>query len=561
MSRILLKAIKKDFTIELCKVNREVIGVIDKKFLNSIKRSVTEIDTLEISIPKYIYQYGEKKLNPIWYECKEERLICLNNEEYFVLKRNDFKSDEETNTFTAYSLEYKLTKFDVIFEDIVVSIFNTGLNDEEYVSLSDLLYSETGWKFGKIDRDLFFDTNENNELVEKIRIQDSVNKRWYDYITTDLMEMYGCIPIFDTYNKLIDLVDIKSFGEEIELYLSNDNYIKSLQRVGSSENLVTRLYVIGNDEMDIIGATVTGYPYIEDFSYFYNDMSEELYTQLMKYYEMVEIRNPIWKNLVDTKMKTLEILTKKKTDLYVIYEEIRAKKSILESYKANNDDVNSAIVISEITKLNDEKVILEGEIKSLEEDVVNLTSSINEINILCKKETATDESGHLIFNESTLNELKEFVYCDTYTNDSFIDVNDLIKEAKRQLELKCFPTVSYTLDLENFIIRVDDNGFNKNWLGDIGLGDVIILYDKDVEKEVLLYVNTYTQYPNSENDENELDIEISNQKLTNSDTRFISDRLKESELATRILKRKLHLLNDQKYNRINITKGQIGGTI
>ena len=561
MSRILLKAIKKDFTIELCKVNREVIGVIDKKFLNSIKRSVTEIDTLEISIPKYIYQYGEKKLNPIWYECKEERLICLNNEEYFVLKRNDFKSDEETNTFTAYSLEYKLTKFDVIFEDIVVSIFNTGLNDEEYVSLSDLLYSETGWKFGKIDRNLFFDTNENNELVEKIRVQDSVNKRWYDYITTDLMEMYGCIPIFDTYNKVIDLVDIKSFGEEIELYLSNDNYIKSLQRVGSSENLVTRLYVIGNDEMDIIGATVTGYPYIEDFSYFYNDMSEELYTQLMKYYEMVEIRNPIWKNLVDTKMKTLEILTKKKTDLYVIYEEIRAKKSILESYKANNDDVNSAIVISEITKLNDEKVILEGEIKSLEEDVVNLTSSINEINILCKKETATDESGRLIFNESTLNELKEFVYCDTYTNDSFIDVNDLIKEAKRQLELKCFPTVSYTLDLENFIVRVDKNGFNKNWLGDIGLGDVIILYDKDVEKEVLLYVNTYTQYPNSENDENELDIEISNQKLTNSDTRFISDRLKESELATRILKRKLHLLNDQKYNRINITKGQIGGTI
>lgn len=561
MSRILLKAIKKDFTIELCKVNREVIGVIDKKFLNSIKRSVTEIDTLEISIPKYIYQYGEKKLNPIWYECKEERLICLNNEEYFVLKRNDFKSDEETNTFTAYSLEYKLTKFDVIFEDIVVSIFNTGLNDEEYVSLSDLLYSETGWKFGKIDRNLFFDTNENNELVEKIRIQDSVNKRWYDYITTDLMEMYGCIPIFDTYNKLIDLVDIKSFGEEIELYLSNDNYIKSLQRVGSSENLVTRLYVIGNDEMDIIGATVTGYPYIEDFSYFYNDMSEELYTQLMKYYEMVEIRNPIWKNLVDTKMKTLEILTKKKTDLYVIYEEIRAKKSILESYKANNDDVNSAIVISEITKLNDEKVILEGEIKSLEEDVVNLTSSINEINILCKKETATDDNGRLIFNENTLNELKEFVYCDTYTNDSFIDVNDLIKEAKRQLELKCFPTVSYTLDLENFIVRVDKNGFNKNWLGDIGLGDVIILYDKDVEKEVLLYVNTYTQYPNSENDENELDIEISNQKLTNSDTRFISNRLKESELATRILKRKLHLLNDQKYNRINITKGQIGGTI
>ena len=41
---------------------------------------------------------------------------------------------------------------------------------------------------------------------------------------------------------------------------------------------------------------------------------------------------------------------------------------------------------------------------------------------------ATDENGNLLFTEDTLNELKEFVYCETYSNDSFLDVKDLISK-------------------------------------------------------------------------------------------------------------------------------------
>lgn len=562
MDRIYINKLNRDFNLELCKVNRDVIGVIPEKSLNSIKRSILDIDSLDISIKKYIHQHGKRIMNPLWYTMKEERLVCLNSNEYFVLKTNSFGSSENTKSFIAYSLEYKLSKIDVKFEDIAIMLISSDESNDIY-SLNDLLKKDTGWTLGHIDDSVLYNISSDGTKTEKLRWQESVNKRWYDYIKTDICEAFGCIAHYDTLNKKINLYDIKSYGENIELYLSQDNYIKDLERVGSSEDIVTRLYLVGREEMDIVGATVTGYPYIENYSYFMDndEMSEDLLNQLNKYYDMIAIRETTWRELINTKLERTELLYKKKTELNTIYSEINAKKSVKESYDANKDDINSAIIAAQITKLIDDKVILEVEVRNLENEIISLNLSINNINTLCKRETATDENGYLIFNENTLNELLEFVYCDTYTNDAFDDVNDLIETGIRELGFKCCPKTSYKLDLEPFVTRVKSNGFNKHWKGDLGLGDIIILYDEDESKEVLLYVNSYTQYPNSKDDENELDIEISNMKLSDSNIRAIGDKLKEGNLSMKMLGRKVHLLNKQKYNRINLTKEQIGGTI
>lgn len=366
-----------------------------------------------------------------------------------------------------------------------------------------------------------------------------------------LCESYNCIATYDTDKKEINLYDINTVAENIQLYLSNDNYIKRLSRTESSENIVTRLTLVGSDEMDIINETVTGYPYLEDYSYFKNngEMSDELVNHLDKYYEMVAIRTVIWKELVKEKQDKITILTRKKTDLYVVYGEITSLKGIKDAYKESGDTTNEAITAAEISKKIDEQTILEVEIKHLEEDINNLADSILEINILCKRETATDENGQLIFTEDTLEELKEFVYCDTYTNDSFLDVKDLIKAGERELSLKCYPETSYDIDVKNFINRVMDNGFNHHWKGDLGLGDIVILYDEDLDKEVFLYVTDYIQSPNEEDG---LKITLSNKKYKDKDLRTIADKLKEGSLAMRTIQRKSYLMNEQKYKRINM---------
>ncbi len=554
-----INKVLREFKFELCKVNREVVCNIDSDYVKKITRDVQVPDTIEVEFDKYVHNHGQRWLNPLWYECKEERLVSLNGNEYFVLKKNEFRCNDSKKSFTAHSLEHKLTKVDVLFEDIAIQIFDKD-EDNHIYSMNDLLFTDTGWRFGHVDSSILYDIVDGKE-VEKLRMQSSVNKRWYDYIVTDMSEMYGCIATFDTLNKKVNLHDIKTFGENIELFLSHDNYIKSLQRIGSTEGLVTRLNLIGSEEISIQSETLTGYAFVEDFSYFYDEMSSDLYRHLMKYYDMLAIREPIWRNLVDEKMNKIELLYTKKTDLYVIYEEINALKAIKGAYDSKEDEINSAITATKITKLIDEQVIHEVTIRNLEDDISNLNNSIIEINILSKRETATDENGNIIFTDDTLSELKEFVYCDTYTNDAFFTAEDLIEEGRRQLSLSSHPKVSYTVDLDNFITRVKSNSFNVNWSGELGIGDIVILFDDDLDQEVKLFVNGYSQYPSSKGDETEFDIMLSNQKVTNSNVRFISDRLKESELNSKMISRKLHLLNDQKYKRINIDKSMIGGTI
>ena len=314
--------------------------------------------------------------------------------------------------------------------------------------------------------------------------------------------------------------------------------------------------------MDIIGSVVTGYPYVEDYSYFIKnqEMSNELISDLNKYSEMVAIRQPIWEELVKLKYEKFEVSTRKKNELYAIYEEIRALKSIKEVYKSNGDTKNEVLVMAQITQKQDQQVILEVEVKELEEELSQIQDSINNINILCKRETATDENGNLIFTVETLDELKEFIYCETYSNDSFLDVKDLISAGKRELSLACFPSVDYTLSVKNFMSRIMEKSFRLQWQGDIGLGDVVVLYDEDANKEVFLFLTDYVQRPN-ENEESSLEITLSNKKYKDKNIRTIADKLKDGSIAMKNFKMKSYVFNNVKYNRINITKEQIGGNI
>lgn len=559
MNKIFINKLYRDFDLELCKVNKRPICTIPKEYVKSITRSLNETDRMDLTIPKIIQDGNMNNIvNPLWEEMKDERLICLNGNEYFVIKTNTFKSDDTVKNIVAYSREYKLGKIDVIFEDVVFMLVGKE-EDNEIYSLNELLKEETGWSFGHIDDTVRYNIDEEGNKVEKVRLQTGVNKRWLDYILNDVSENYNCVATFDTDKKQINLYDENTVGENIQLYLSNDNYIKSLSRTNSSEDIVTRLTVIGSDEMDIVGATVTGYPYLEDYSYFMDngEMSDELISHLKKYYEMVDIRSVIWEELVKKKQEKTEELTRKKSDLFVLYEEIRALKSIKEVYSAKGDTVNEALVITQISEKIDKQTTLEVEIKYLEDDIENLSSSIIEINTLCKRETATDENGELIFNDTTLEELKEFIYSETYSNDSFLDVKDLIEAGKRELSLTCYPSVEYSIDVKNFMSRIMDNEFRLHWNGELGLGDVVILYDKDIEEEVFLFVTEYTQNPSEKDWEKGLTITLSNKKYKDKNIRTIADKIKEGSLAMSSLKRKLYLLNDQKYNRINMKNYEI----
>ena len=62
MKRIFIDKLNRDFKLELCKVNKEVICSIPKSCLESLTRSLTEIDKMEVTIKKYISDFSGKKV-------------------------------------------------------------------------------------------------------------------------------------------------------------------------------------------------------------------------------------------------------------------------------------------------------------------------------------------------------------------------------------------------------------------------------------------------------------------------------------------------------------------
>ena len=535
-------------SVTLHKVNGDIIGEFIEGCLVSTTDNIDDIDTVELSVPKlYMSSNGSQYIKyGLFNEIREERLICLDNERYFVIKDID-EEDTSNNTYLnvrAYSLEHKLGKIDINVEDIGFYLMSSDEESGIY-SLNDYMKNETGWSFGHIDSNVI----NSNSGIPKMRWQESVNTNWYDYITKDIREQFECIPIFDTRGKKVNLYNIDSFGDKITLCISYDTYIKSMEKKRSSQDIVTRLKLIGNENIDIIDATPSGYPYIEDYSYFIEneEMSKTLIEHIAKYEEMVAKRTITWRELRNLKAKKYEELLREKTELYIIYSELKAKESMLEAYRLNNDDINAAIIVNDITNLKDNKVILEIKVENLEDEIDNLQNSILEINKLCKRETCTDDNGFLVFNEYTLEELKNFIYYDTYTNDAFLDVEDLISTGKRELSLMCKPTNDIEVDVINFMSRIIDNGFRQHWSGSLSLGDIVSLQDNDGNEYLRYLVSIHINYK-----DNDLNLKLSNKKTNIDNTKVISDWLSQSSRNLKTINSNKYLWVQHKKNRINL---------
>lgn len=552
-----IKELEEVKTLTLHKPNRELIAELDVSLLQSLTRSISDIDKIELLLPKFVssIEGKTKKLFINYEECDFERVICINDKDYFVIKEitKQGLGQNKSKRVVAYSLEKKLGKIDFEVEDI--GFYLIGSDEEKGIySLDEYMYQETGWRFGHIDDIVRYDILETGEKVEKLRWQESVSTQWYDFLNKYVSEQFECVVIFNTQRKEVNLYNIDSFGDELVLSLSNDGYLKNLEKSGTTNSLVTRLVLVGNEDTNILEETPTGYPYIEDYSYFIQkgDMSPELTFALSEYNRMVEKRTITWQELRSERVKKKTELINKKNDLLFVISEINALKAQINSYSLVNDTANKVLCQTELTKKQDKFTILNEEVTRLENEVNLIQESILNINTLCKRETCTNDEGELIFNQALLDELKNYIYCDNYSNESFLKVEDLISAGRRHLSLYSVPTSTWSIDSVNFLQRALGVRYRTQVKFTIGLGNVVELCDE--EKSEMVYFTGFSQDYTS----GKLTLDLSNKKLVESDVRLIGDRLLKAEKSNRTLRKNSYLLIQQKKNRINLDyeKGQ-----
>lgn len=542
---IRLKELENIHELTLNKMDGTVLAVIDIGDLNSISKSITDVDKIDLTIPKYVMSNDFKKvLNPLYMLVRHERLITVNGKEVYIIRSINNVSGNYKN-ITAESREVILKKIDLKFEDIGLML-NSSEEENGIYSLNDYMYEETGWRFGHIDTKVEF---QEDGTTSKMRWQESIEGYWYEYLTNTVAEQFECIVIFDTYNKLVNLYDIDSFGGGVKICLSNDNYVRSLEQQTSSSDIVTRLRLVGNEGITINDTNPSNVDYLENYSYFIEnqEMSNELINALDKFNEVVNIRAVEWNRLIDFKNEKSKVLLDKKMDMLELISNIKYYESLKVAYEASNDIDNMALAMSELTKLRDKEVLFDIDITSLEDEIELLDNSINEIIVLCQKPTATDMDGNLIFNEVLLNELKDFTYTDTFSDDSYLDINDLVSVGRRILEIKCKPTSTWDIDVVDFTSRIIDNNFRQHFNGILQLGDIIILEDSDGNEEFVFLVGYSKDFKSSD-----MSLVLSNKKVDRNDLLRISDLFTDAKKTAKLLNSKRYLFVKQEKNRINL---------
>ena len=552
---ITVKGIEDKYSIELCKTNETPIGALPSDCLDSLTCKLCDLDEAKLTVHKYYYSNIDKiKVGFYLYdEIKPERIITLNNRK-FIIKSVEEDDKNKIKILLCYAKQKKLEKNTISVEDLGFYLMDSD-EDQGIFNLDEYMYEETGWRFGHIDDEVRY--NSNGE--PRLRWQESVEEDWYTYLNSTLAKQYNCITVFDDEHGLVNLYAIDNFGDDLKIFLSYDNYLKELSRTDNSSDIVTKLKLIGNEEKcHIEDANPTGLNYIENYSYFIEsgDMSNELITALNTYDEMVKERTITWKELNTQLLEKQNELTIKKNEEYMAIENYKAQKKSYDYYASkvgtSEDSTGAYTSLAEqlapiVAQYKEDVERLYLEVKNLEEDIANLNASIKQINILCRKPTATDSNGDLIFNQQLLDELKLFIYSDTYADDSFYDAEEMLEVGKRNLELSCKPTVSWNISVADFTARLRIPNRVK-WNGTLGLGDVIGLYDTETGEETFVYVIEYTKDFKSKS----LSLTLSNKKGNENAFKVVNDLLKQGKLAIKQLSKINWISNDIKYNRWNM---------
>lgn len=560
MPTITINELKNDYVVKLHKANETVISEIPFDYVDSMKHDLCDIKEISLTVNKYYtHQYEKERTEYLLYdEFINERMISLDGQ-LFVIKNIKENDKTKVKEITAYAKQKKLEKNFISVSDIGFYLIDKN-EDEDIYSLDEYMYEETGWRFGHVDDNVRY--NSNGE--PRMRWQEDVEESWYDYLNNTISEQFNCITDFDNKNGLVNLYHIDGFGDELKILLSYDNYLKDLETTTSTSDIVTKLKLVGNEEKCIIeDKNPTGLNYIENYDYFIEsgDMSDELITALNTYDEMVKQRTVEWRSQLNKLAGYESQLLIKKNQEYVVIETYSQTKVMMDYYlsKVNTEDDATGTysdlaneLAKELTQLEIDKEALYKEVQKLEQNIELTKKDIDMLNILCRKPTATDNDGNLIFNQNTLDELKKFIFADTYVDEAFYDAEEMLEVGEKKLERISKPTREWDVDVNDFTNRLILPN-RIEWNGELGLGDVIGLYDIDKNSyEFVYFVGFNKDFKNKS-----LSLTLSNKKGNENPMKTIKDLIKLSKTLNKLYSKNKKVVNDLKYNRVNMDRKDV----
>ena len=462
------KNLKYEYILTLCKPNKEPIQMLESIYGLKYEAKFPTTDEISFNIPFYIMNNGKKEKNFLWDLVEGDYLIhcerkyhetIIDEKYFFIIKPTENDNDKEIKEIIAYSLEYELNKKIIreynLLSRKLYSVNNEIDSDGYQIGVLNYISTLTSWSIGDIDA----------ELLNKSRLFNVTEETILGFLINTVQKSFDCIFIFDTVKKEIHAKKIANIGQDKGFYLSEENYIKTFNKEIDHDEIITRLYVYGNDGLSINSINPSGTNFVEDFNFYKttNYMSQGLIDSLNAYESLLEVKTEVFNGYLSNLETLQNQLTIKNEELYQLTTEL----SIIQ------DSIDIAIQNgNSLTELNTQKSNKEAEITSKNLEITNeqgtgiqdqIDNVYDSITILRNEINKSNN-----FSSDELIELDFYVREKSWTDTNYETAEDLWNEIPNIFAKINQPPIQFEIDSIDFTQSVTcQRDWKKFILGDL----------------------------------------------------------------------------------------------
>ena len=409
-------------TLVLKKPHGEVIGPLGRAFNVSLDLKYSEVSTAQFEYP---YSDGDM-LMPFYKDIVKGKLVEIAPFGEFIIETVTSSTDgiQKTITVELQSREYELSEQHLALGEGVYRLClprnGAVTGSQEDTLMGYILEAAPGWSIGSVSPSLY----------TKYRKMPNVDEQVLDFLQGTVQDSYGCVVVFDSFTRSIDLIDIEESVPRLPIYLSYDNLLLKGSVKQLSEPVTTKLYVQGADGVDIRNVNPTGDSYLYNLDWYLErgDLPEALAQRWIAWQNAIFLQQPIYSASVEAKNS---LVTKKITaeaDLVELQNEKATETNLLDvsvaaKAQASSGEVDyDAQIKQHQANINtiEAKIVQQTDlIESLKEQIDSITASLVSTNNALRISSyfTSDELSilHCYFKEGSFQDTT-FAVSDTSNN-------------------------------------------------------------------------------------------------------------------------------------------------
>lgn len=456
---------KQDIQLYLAKPNLQTVH----KFSDVNNRKLTvkynDLYELSFSIPYKVDINHQLVDNPAVALVRERyvvKVVLGQLEEYFVINKLT-KSD---NVTTSEVMDLTIHCFYLPYELYYKRYRSYTATSYNCLQVTTDCLDSTPWKVGNIDP--VFDT--------KYRQFDLSSGTRLDFLN-QIGTSFNAIKTFDTKNRLVNFVQEENISKFKGWNIKPSQYLDGISDDIDLDQMVTRLYCYGNNDLTFNNVSPNGQSYIEDFSHFLypfeinsfgnivqhsNYMSDALCKAILDHGELVEQNKGTLSNYLNQ-------ISQLQQDITTINNKINDDNNQLTIL--DNDIKIATQYRQDTTLLNQQRTDIVNDIAAQNSSLTNkknqidsITATMNDLkNVLILENYLENNSlGYLV------DELRYYIIEDEFTDDNIIDPTDLYNEGISELGKRNSPPVNISISLIDFLACVEESyNWNRLSIGDL----------------------------------------------------------------------------------------------